>query len=186
MSCEYTHFPGGSCAMPGQHSQPTLTSMGHSQPTLTSMGHSQPTLTSMGHRCMCVLLLPAVCTFGKMLGSFTCYCPNTGVEWDKYQNKSVQKADLREENSPSDQTHSCLHFGFLLLWQHKAWNRHRNKSQYTKLTREEKFSRWSNSQSSAFSAFCYCGNTRHETDTEIRVSTESWLRRRKFSKGSSS
>ena len=100
--------------------------------------HSQPTLTSMGHRCMCVLLLPAVCTFGKMLGSFTCYCPNTGVEWNKYRNKSAQKADLREENSPSDQTHSCLHFGFLLLWIHKAWNRYRNKSQYTKLTREEK------------------------------------------------
>ena len=28
---------------------------------------------------------------------------------------------------------------------------------------------------------CYCGNTGGGTDTEIRVSTESWLRRRKFS-----
>ena len=101
--------------------------------------HSQPTLTSMGHRCMCVLLLPAVCTFGKMLGSFTCYCPNTGVEWNRYWNKSQHRKLTREKKilQVIKLIVVCI-FGFLLLWKHKAWNRYRNKSQCTKLTREEK------------------------------------------------
>ena len=31
-----------------------------------------------------------------------CYCGNTGVEvWNGYQNKSAQKADPGEENSPA-------------------------------------------------------------------------------------
>ena len=46
---------------------------------------------------MCVYLLTATCTFGKMTGIF--YMLHKG--WNGYENESAQKVDPGEENLPT-------------------------------------------------------------------------------------
>ena len=58
--------------------------------------HSQPTLTLLDQGCMRIYLSALLVEWP---GSFTCQCSNTGV--DRTLNKSGQKVNSGEENSPA-------------------------------------------------------------------------------------